>query len=110
MSPLLRLVLAALDKVGDTITKGSTLGATDNTDDLTFSITTASAITGGDSSGHIGIKFDPFGAVCQIVSWDLSLESIEVSTLPCGVSGLQLVANTLPLKSSSRVMPLEPAQ
>ena len=76
-------------KVGDTITiKGSTLGATDGTDDLTFTITTASAFTGGDSTGHIGIKFDPFGAVCQIVSWDLEIsrEEIEVSTLPCGVS------------------------
>ena len=58
--------------VGDTITiKGSTLGATDGADDLTFAITTASAITGGNSAGHIGIKYDPFGAVCQIQSMGL---------------------------------------
>ena len=77
--------------VGETFTiKGSTLGATDGTNDLTFSITTASAITGGDTAGgHIGIKYDPFGAVCQIQSWDLSIEreSLDVTTLPCGVGG-----------------------
>ena len=42
-----------------------------------------------DSAGHIGIKYDPFGAVCQIQSWDLSIdrESLDVTTLPCGVGG-----------------------
>lgn len=37
--------------------------------------------------GHIGIKYDPFGAVCQIQSWDLSIEreQLDVTTLPCGV-------------------------
>ena len=76
-------------KVGDTVTiKGSLVGATDDTEDVTFTITTASAITGGgDSAGHIGIKYDPFGAVCQIQSWDLEIqrESLDVTTLPCGV-------------------------
>ena len=40
-----------------------------------------------DSAGHIGIKYDPFGAVCQIQSWDLSIEreSLDVTTLPCGI-------------------------
>ena len=40
-----------------------------------------------NTAGHIGIKFDPFGAVCQIQSWDLSIEreSLDVTTLPCGV-------------------------
>lgn len=48
--------------------------------------------SGGDGSadtpgGHVGIKYDPFGAVCQIQSWDLSIErsSLDVTTLPCGV-------------------------
>jgi hypothetical protein len=74
---------------GETITiKGSTIGATDGTDDLTFTITTATALSGGNTAGgHIGIKYDPFGAVCQIQSWDLSIEreSLDVTTLPCGV-------------------------
>jgi len=41
-----------------------------------------------DSAGHIGIKYDPFGAVCQIQQWDLSIEreSLDVTTLSCGVS------------------------
>jgi len=76
-------------KSGETITiKGSTLGATDGDDDLTFTITTASALSGGNSTGHIKVKYDPFSAVCQITSWELSIEreSIEYSTLPCGVS------------------------
>ena len=77
-------------KAGDTVTiKGSLVGATDDTEDVTFTITTASAITGGGDTpgGHIGIKYDPFGAVCQIQSWDLSIEreSLDVTTLPCGV-------------------------
>jgi hypothetical protein len=40
-----------------------------------------------DTTGHINIKYDPFGAVCQIQSWDLSIEreSLDVTTLPCGV-------------------------
>lgn len=42
---------------------------------------------GTDGDGHVKIFYDPFGAVCQIQSWDLELtrESIDVSTLPCGV-------------------------
>ena len=53
---------------------------------ITF--TQANGGTGtADSAGHINIKYDPFGAVCQIVEWDLSIEreEIDVSTLPCGV-------------------------
>ena len=40
-----------------------------------------------NSAGHIGIKYDPFGAVCQIQSWDLEItrEELDVTTLPCGV-------------------------
>ena len=77
-------------KAGDTVTiKGSSVGATDDTEDVSFTITTASDITGGGDTpgGHIGIRYDPFGAVCQIQSWDLSIErsSLDVTTLPCGV-------------------------
>ena len=74
--------------VGDQITiNGGLLGGTSGTDDLTFTITTASALTGGDTAGHINIKYDPYGAVCQIQSWDLEIsrESLDVTTLPCGV-------------------------
>lgn len=50
---------------------------------------TASGGTGSEDTagGHIGIKYDPFGAVCQIQSWDLSIEreSLDITTLPCGV-------------------------
>ena len=40
-----------------------------------------------DSAGHINIKYDPYGAVCQIQSWDLEIsrESLDVTTLPCGI-------------------------
>ena len=42
---------------------------------------------GTDGNGHVKIFYDPFGAVCQIQSWDLEItrESIDVSTLPCGI-------------------------
>jgi hypothetical protein len=42
---------------------------------------------GTDGDGHVKIFYDPFGAVCQIQSWDLSIEreSLDVTTLPCGV-------------------------
>jgi hypothetical protein len=42
---------------------------------------------GTDGDGHTKIFYDPFGAVCQIQSWDLEIsrESIDVSTLPCGI-------------------------
>ena len=35
----------------------------------------------------INITYDPFGAVCQIASWDLTIEreELDVTTLPCGV-------------------------
>jgi len=42
---------------------------------------------GTDGDGHVKIFYDPFGAVCQIQSWDLEIsrESLDVTTLPCGV-------------------------
>ena len=69
---------------GTTIDVSATKGGTAIT--LTQSGGTGSADTPG---GHIGIKYDPFGAVCQIVSWDLEItrEELDVSTLPCGVGG-----------------------
>ena len=68
-------------KTGTTIDVSATKGGTAIT--LTQSGGTGTA----DSAGHIGIKYDPFGAVCQIQSWDLSIEreSLDVTTLPCGV-------------------------
>ena len=40
-----------------------------------------------DSAGHINIQYDPYGAVCQVQSWDIEIsrESLDVSTLPCGI-------------------------
>ena len=42
---------------------------------------------GQDGNGHVKIFYDPFGAVCQIQSWDLEItrESLDVTTLPCGI-------------------------
>ena len=42
---------------------------------------------GTDGNGHVKIFYDPFGAVCQIQQWDLEItrESLDVTTLPCGV-------------------------
>ena len=42
---------------------------------------------GVDNGGHVRIYYDPFGGVCQIQSWDLTIEreSLDVTTLPCGV-------------------------
>ena len=48
----------------------------------------SSADTPG-AGNHIKVAYDPFGAVCQIQSWDLEItrESLDVTTLPCGVGG-----------------------
>ena len=58
---------------------------------------TQSGGTGGADTpgGHIRIKYDPFGAVCQIQQWDLSIEreSLDVTTLPCGVGTTSATAN-----------------
>ena len=69
-------------KTATTIDVSATKGGTAVT--LTQSGGTGGADTPG---GHIGVKYDPFGAVCQIQSWDLSIEreSLDVTTLPCGV-------------------------
>ena len=43
--------------------------------------------SGDTPGGHIGIKYDPFGAICQAREWSLTIEreQLEVTTLPCGV-------------------------
>ena len=53
-------------------------------------------------SGHIGIAYDPFAAVCQIQSWDLSIEreSLDVTTLPCGVGSTAEAAKFAPFRKS----------
>ena len=69
---------------GTTISVSATKGGT------AITITQSGGTGGADTpGGHIGVKYDPFGAVCQIQSWDLSIEreSLDVTTLPCGVGG-----------------------
>ena len=68
-------------KTDTTIDVSATKGGTAIT--LTQSGGTGTA----NSAGHIKVKYDPFGAVCQIQQWDLSIEreSLDVTTLPCGV-------------------------
>ena len=53
-----------------------------------ITLTQSGGTSGADTAGgHIGIRYDPFGAVCQIQQWDLTIEreSLDVTTLPCGV-------------------------
>lgn len=78
--------------VGDTIKiDGALIGGTTVTDDVTFTVATASAITtGGNTAGavnHIEVGFAEFEAVCSVTEWDLSLtkETADVTTLPCSV-------------------------
>ena len=75
--------------VGDTITiKGSTIGATDGTDDLTFPVATASPFVGGGDSpapAHINMALSEFTSVCHVSSFEVSLDrdQIETTTLSC---------------------------
>ena len=65
-----------------TISVSATKGGT------AITITQSGGTGGADTpGGHIGVKYDPYGAVCQIQAWDLSIEreSLDVTTLPCGV-------------------------
>ena len=63
---------------------------------------TQSGGTGGADTpgGHIGIKYDPFGAVCQIQSWDCSIEreSLDVTTLKCGVGATSEAGKYAPFR------------
>ena len=42
---------------------------------------------GSDGTGHVEIEYSPFGAICDITSWSLSIEreELDVTTLPCGL-------------------------
>jgi len=48
-----------------------------------------------NTAGHINVQYDPFGAVCQITNWELTIEreNLDVTTLPCGVGAKGAVAN-----------------
>ena len=77
---------------GDTITiDGGLIGGTTTTDNVTFTVATASAVTtGGNTAGgvnHIEVGFAEYQAVCSVTEWDLSLtkEQADVTTLPCSV-------------------------
>ena len=77
---------------GDTITiDGGLIGGTTTTNDVTFTVATASAIVaGGNTAGavnHIELGFAEYQAVCSVTEWDLSLtkEQADVTTLPCSV-------------------------
>ena len=79
-------------KVGDTITiDGGDIGGTSGTDDLTFPITTASALSGGDNPlpAHINVRITDYQVVCQVANFSLSLErdEIETTSLPCNIGG-----------------------
>ena len=78
--------------VGDTITiDGGDIGGTSGTDDLTFEITTATALSGGntDLPAHINVRMAEHQILCQIANFSLSLtrDEIETTSLPCTVGG-----------------------
>ena len=74
-----------------TIDTGLTAGQAYTVETVVGNLITLTGVTiagdGADGNGHIKIFYDPFGAVCQIQSWDLEItrESLDVTTLPCGV-------------------------
>ena len=70
----------------------TTIGVSATKGGEAITLTQSGGTDGGDTpGGHIGIKYDPFGAVCQIKSWDLEIqrESLDVTTLPCGTGGAE---------------------
>jgi hypothetical protein len=81
-------------KTGDVLTvDGALLGGASGTNDIVVTVLTASALTGGGNTpgaaNHISIDYAEFAAVCQVKSFELSLEREEIDTtsLPCGVGG-----------------------
>ena len=81
-------------KTGDVLTvDGTLLGGATGTNDIVVTVLTASALTGGGNTpgaaNHISIDYAEFAAVCQVKSFELSLEREEIDTtsLPCGVGG-----------------------
>jgi hypothetical protein len=74
-----------------TIDTGLTVGQAYTIETVVGNLITLAGVTiagdGTDGNGHVKIFYDPFGAVCQIQSWDLEItrESLDVTTLPCGI-------------------------
>ena len=70
-------------KTATTISVSATKGGTP----ITFTQSQGGTGTGDTPGGHVNVYYDPYGAVCQIQSWDLEIsrESLDVTTLPCGV-------------------------
>ena len=74
-----------------TIDSGLTAGQAYVVETVAGNLLTLTGVTivgdGTDGNGHIKIFYDPFGAVCQIQSWDLEInrEQLDVTTLPCGI-------------------------
>ena len=86
-------------KVGDVLTiDGTSLGGTTGTNNVSITVLTASAVTGGGNTpgaaNHILIDYAEFAAVCQVkeFSLDLSREEIDTTSLPCGVGGANAVS------------------
>ena len=85
-------------KVGDRVkVLGTALGAASPADDITLTVTAASAITGGDTTAaHINMMFAEALAVCQASDVQISFTRGEIDTtsLPCGIkastSGVKL--------------------
>jgi hypothetical protein len=79
-------------EVGDLITiDGGDIGGTSGDDDLTFPVTTATALTGGDTAlpAHINVRIADHQVVCQVANFSLSLtrDEIETTSLPCNIGG-----------------------
>lgn len=75
-------------RVGDRIRiDGGLIGGTTGVDDIVCTITAASAVSGGNTTGHINVKFAEAFAVCQVASVNVSFTRGEIDTtsLPCGV-------------------------
>ena len=77
---------------GDIITiDGGDIGGTSGLDDLVFPVTTASALTGGDTAlpAHINVRIADHQVVCQVANFSLSLtrDEIETTSLPCTIGG-----------------------
>ena len=79
----------------------STISVSDTKGGGAITITQSGGTGGADTSGgHINVMYDPFGAVCQIQSWDLSIEreSLDVTTLNCGVQANALAGKYAPFR------------
>ena len=53
---------------------GDLLGGTAGTDDIVLQITAASAITGGDSGGHVEIRYFEAEALCDVANIEISYD------------------------------------